>query len=112
MSDQEKKREAIWDQLASVCESAGVDDAELIDALALDFLRKTWGPGDCGKLMAMLDGLDSGQVSVPLWRHISSPPADAFAREVPPGTVINRRLQKDRGATQDTRPASPLPKEI
>lgn len=95
-TDADARDEILLERLDELATAAGVDANDLSLAIALDFQRKTWGPGDCGKLMANLDKYRAREMDVPLWRHISSPPAEAFAREVPPGTVVGRRMEKDR----------------
>ena len=99
VSDQQKPvrtAESIWDALAAVCQQASVNDADVLEALVLDWLRRTHGPGDAGRLLVQYEEYLAGRVDVPVWRQHSAPPAEAFARTGEARGESTRRLERDR----------------
>ena len=100
MSKLKDRNDLIWDEFAEICKEAEIDDADLMDAIVLDWLRKTHGPGDGGKLMQQLKLFRAGQADIPKFKQHSAAPAEVFAGEVPAGRVVDQRLEKDRTNTR------------
>lgn len=80
MADIEARTNAIRGRFEAVCGEAGIRADDVIDALLLRFLRGTYKAGECGPLMADLENYLAGGMDIPLWRHHSAPPVEAFQR--------------------------------